>query len=72
MGDVVVDECRGCQGVWLDSGEITRLIDFYEDKGLKGKSMTAKQIRKGKFDQSALGQASHVVSLAFKALVKSS
>lgn len=72
VGDVVVDECQSCQGIWLDSGEITRLIDLHEDKGLKGKSETAKQIRKGKFDQSALGQASHVVSLAFKALVKTS
>lgn len=65
---VTVDECTSCQGIWLDSGEICRLIDMHEGKALKGKSETAKQIRKGAWDRTSLGQASRVVTLAFKML----
>lgn len=66
--EVVVDECGGCRGIWLDSGEVCRLIDSHETKKLKGKSETVKQIRKGKFDQTPLGQASHLVGVALKML----
>jgi Zn-finger nucleic acid-binding protein len=68
LGEVVVDECSSCKGVWLDSGEITRLVDLYEEGKLKGKSETAKQIRKGHFDQGPIGQVSKTVALAFKML----
>jgi Zn-finger nucleic acid-binding protein len=68
VGDVLVDECGGCKGIWLDSGEICRLIDMQETKKLKGKSETAKQIRKGAFDRTPMGQASHMVGIAFKML----
>lgn len=68
LDKVVVDECGQCQGVWLDSGEICRLIDMYEEKKLKGKSETAKQIRKGSWDRTPLGQASRLVTLSFKML----
>lgn len=68
LSGVVVDECPQCKGIWLDSGEITRLIDMYESGKLKGKSETVKQIRKGQFDQGPLGQVSKTVALAFKML----
>ena len=68
VGDVVVDECGECKGIWLDSGEVSRLIDMQETKKLKGKSETAKQIRKGAFDRTPVGQASHMVGIAFKML----
>lgn len=68
LGDIVVDECAECLGIWLDSGEISRLMDLLESGKLKGKSETAKQLRKGRYDKSPLGQASHFVGLAFKML----
>lgn len=68
LDEVVVDECHSCKGIWLDSGEVCRLIDLYGDGKLKGKSETAKQIRKGHFDQGTLGQVSKTVALAFKML----
>jgi len=68
LDEVIVDECPSCKGIWLDSGEVTRLIDLYEAGKLKGKSETAKQIRKGHFDKGPLGQVSKTVGLAFKML----
>jgi Zn-finger nucleic acid-binding protein len=68
LGDVTVDECGQCKGIWLDSGEICRLIDMYESKKLKGKSETARQIRKGSFDRTPIGQVSRLVGIAFKML----
>jgi Zn-finger nucleic acid-binding protein len=68
LGDIVVDECAQCKGIWLDSGEICRLIDLKECGKLKGKSETAKQIRKGSFDRTPIGQASRMVGIAFKML----
>lgn len=68
VGDIVVDECGGCKGIWLDSGEICRLINLHETSKLKGKSETAKQIRKGSFDRTPLGQASRMIGIAFKML----
>ena len=68
LSQVEVDECPSCKGIWLDSGEISRLIDLYEEGKLKGKSETAKQIKKGHFDKGPIGQASKTVALAFKML----
>lgn len=68
LDEVIVDECPDCKGIWLDSGEVTRLIELYEAGKLKGKSETAKQIRKGHFDRGPLGQVSKTVALAFKML----
>lgn len=68
LDEVIVDECPQCKGIWLDSGEVARLIDLYEKGKLKGKSETARQIRKGHFDQGPLGQVSKSVALAFKML----
>ncbi|MGH2761343.1 MAG: zf-TFIIB domain-containing protein [Thermoleophilaceae bacterium] len=36
--DVTVDQCTGCRGVFLDRGELERLVDaegsFYEERGV--------------------------------------
>jgi uncharacterized protein len=36
---VVVDQCTGCRGVFLDRGELERLVDaeggYYEQRGYK-------------------------------------
>lgn len=68
LQEVQVDECPGCRGIWLDSGEICRLIDLQEARQLKGKSETVAQIRKGSFDRTPIGQVSRLVGLAFKML----
>lgn len=68
LDEVMVDECPACKGIWLDSGEVARLIELYEKGRLKGKSETARQIRKGHFDQGPIGQVSKTVALAFKML----
>lgn len=69
VDNVAVDECPACTGIWLDSGEISRLIELVEKGKLKGKNETVKQLKKGKFDTSALGQVSKAVGVAFKLLI---
>ena len=69
VGEFVVDECSSCKGVWLDSGEICKLVELAKAKKLKGRSETVKQAKRGSFDQGALGQASRTVALAFRALI---
>ncbi len=69
VDEVVVDECPQCHGIWLDSGEITRLIELVEKGKIKGKNETVKQLKRGKFDKSPVGQVSRVVSVAFRLLV---
>lgn len=68
VDQVVVDECPNCKGIFLDSGEITRLIELVEKGKLKGKNETIKQLKRGKFDQSPLGQVSKAVSVTFRLL----
>jgi Zn-finger nucleic acid-binding protein len=68
VADVVVDECGNCKGIWLDSGEICRLIEIQKQGKLKGKSETVKQIRKGSFDQTPIGSATRMIGIAFKML----
>ncbi len=29
LGDVEVDECSSCRGVWLDAGELTRVLELH-------------------------------------------
>lgn len=66
IDQVEVDECSNCRGIWLDSGEISRLIELYEKGKLKGKSETVKQIKRGHFDQGPIGQVSKTIGLAFR------
>lgn len=65
---IEVDECPICRGIWLDAGEIAKLITTYEKFGLKGEEETAKQIRMGMHDQTALGRASKFLHDTFKKL----
>ena len=44
------------------------IMMLYEEGKLKGKSETAKQIKKGHFDKGPIGQVSKTVALAFKML----
>ncbi len=38
---VEVDECPMCHGIWLDAGEIEKLVKTYQTHGLKGSEETA-------------------------------
>ncbi len=67
---VEVDECPTCRGIWLDSGEISKLIDLHQQGLLKGKAETVKQIKWGKYDQSALGQVSRVLTLSLRTFLQ--
>lgn len=60
-----VDECPICKGIWLDSGEINKLVKAAKKHGLKGEEETAKQIRQGMHDQTSLGRASKYLSDMF-------
>jgi Zn-finger nucleic acid-binding protein len=68
VDQVIVDECPKCKGIWLDSGEVVRLIDLHKEGKLKGKSETVKQIKKGRFDQGPIGQVSRTVAMGLKML----
>lgn len=47
VGGVIVDVCHGCQGVWLDFGELRKIVDTYKKRGLKGDPVVVEQIREG-------------------------
>lgn len=70
VGELVVDECPSCEGIWLDAGEILRLVELHGEGELKGKCQTVGQIKWGAFDQSALGQVARAILMALKLLFK--
>lgn len=61
VGDVAVDVCQSCQGIWLDHGELYRLTQTYKNSGFKEDSVVADEIRAGLKGQgrkdSLLGEA---------------
>lgn len=59
VNDIQVDVCNDCEGVWLDHGELKRLIQKYEKVGLRGDERVAGQVRQGMRDQSAAGRAAN-------------
>jgi uncharacterized protein len=46
---VTVDQCTGCRGVFLDRGELERLVDaegsFYEERGLSREEPARQEYR---------------------------
>jgi len=68
VGDVIVDECEHCKGIWLDSGEIGRLIELHQKGKLKGKCETVKQIKKGHFDKGPIGSVAKTVAMGLSLL----
>ncbi len=45
-GDVSIDICTECNGVWLDDGELRRIIRQYE-KGARGDKIISSQLAQG-------------------------
>ncbi|MCA9793925.1 MAG: zf-TFIIB domain-containing protein [Candidatus Eremiobacteraeota bacterium] len=68
VGGIAVDECESCRGIWLDAGEVARLVQQYNLDGLKGGHETAKQIRAGMHDQTSLGKASRFITEKLRTL----
>lgn len=53
IADVTVDICVECLGVWLDAGELARLVQAGQGDGLEGDdSLLAHEIREGLSDGS--------------------
>jgi Zn-finger nucleic acid-binding protein len=47
VGDIYVDVCPKCSGVWLDDGELDRLTFLYKERGLRGDARVTDQVRAG-------------------------
>lgn len=48
VGDINVDRCEQCNGIWLDHGELKRIVYKYkQNKGLQGDSAVVKEIQAG-------------------------
>ncbi len=47
VGGITLDVCRECRGIWFDNGELAKVTEIYQKRGLKGDEMVAEQIRDG-------------------------
>lgn len=55
VGGISVDVCRACRGIWFDDGELRKITDIHKNRGLKGESEVADQIREGLRGESSKG-----------------
>ena len=46
VGDVEVDVCRKCRGIWLDEGELSRVVEQYK-AGRRGNLVVLNQVAEG-------------------------
>ena len=46
LGEVLVDFCPHCRGIWLDQGELNRAVEQYR-KGQRGNLVVLNQIAEG-------------------------
>jgi Zn-finger nucleic acid-binding protein len=46
FGDVTIDMCEKCDGIWLDDGELRRIINMYK-KGHRSIKKVSKELSKG-------------------------
>ncbi|MCD4786019.1 MAG: zf-TFIIB domain-containing protein [Candidatus Eremiobacteraeota bacterium] len=46
FGDVSIDICRTCSGIWLDDGELQRIVGQYK-KGRRTEQMITGELEKG-------------------------
>lgn len=68
VNDIQVDVCESCAGVWLDHGELKRLVQKYQKMGLRGDARVTDQVRQGIRDQTAAGRAANSLMGALKKL----
>ena len=75
VGDIYVDICPKCSGVWLDDGELDRLTHLYKDYGLRGDERVVSQVREGNMVRprgTALGGVVESLGSFFTKLLQSS
>lgn len=46
LGEIFVDVCMRCRGIWLDQGELTRAVEQYR-QGRRGNLVVINQIAEG-------------------------
>jgi Zn-finger nucleic acid-binding protein len=46
FGDVSIDICNSCQGIWLDDGELQRIVLQFK-KGARNEKLISKELSKG-------------------------
>lgn len=76
VGGISVDVCRDCEGIWLDFGELDRLVKDFKKTGLRGDQTVIDQIRDGlrnqEFREGFLGKLfAFLKELSEKVFVKS-
>ncbi len=55
VGGITLDVCRACRGIWFDNGELRKVTEIYQKRGLKGDEMVTEQVRKGMKKDGAKG-----------------
>ncbi len=63
FGDVTIDVCHKCQGLWLDEGELQRIVIAYK-KGHRGDKAISQELSvglTGKEERPSLGEVIHVL-----------
>lgn len=65
FGDVSVDVCEECQGIWLDEGELRLIVEQYR-KGKGGEKIVAAELSKGLKGKAEKPSLSEVVDVVLK------
>lgn len=48
VGDINVDRCEKCDGIWLDHGELKRIVyKFKQNRGLTGDEKVVRELKAG-------------------------
>lgn len=47
VGGITLDVCRECRGVWFDNGELKKITQIHQTRGLKGDDEVTDQVRQG-------------------------
>lgn len=73
VGDIYVDVCSDCQGIWLDDGELDRITHLYKNQGLRGDERVASQVREGNKvkakNSGALGEVLDTLGSLFQSIL---
>lgn len=47
VGGISIDVCRACRGIWFDHGELRKITEIHQTRGLKGDEEVTEQVRQG-------------------------
>lgn len=72
VAGISVDVCRECRGIWFDNGELKKITEIHQTRGLKGDQEVAEQVRQGMRGKSSKGGGPlEVVSWFFNSFLSS-